>query len=117
MTGPGTCSHCGTLLYSEWWDEAASGYECHRCGTVKPGLAPPGGSPHIVIGLWLAVVVLLAADLAGALVVFLLSPDFPWRMAALVALGAVVLSSMVFVIATVVVAVISLRQRRASRGA
>ena len=98
------CPRCQTTMYTEWWNESAGRYECRRCATVNQGGLPARTPTHLILGLWLAVAVLLAADLVVALAVFVLSSDSLWRMAAAVALGAVVPISVVYVIAMIVVA-------------
>ena len=88
-------------MYTECWNEAAGRFECRRCVTAIEGGPPGRSSTRMVLGLSLAVGVLLAADLVGALALFVLSPDTLWRMAALVALGAVALISVLIVIAAI----------------
>ena len=88
-------------MYTECWNEAAGRFECRRCVTAIESGPPGHSSTRMVLGLSLAVGVLLAADLAGALALFVLSPDTLWRMAALVALGAVALISVLIVIAAI----------------
>ena len=103
--GSFTCTNCGAALFRQWWSDASGGFECRRCGTLNPGVAPARTSVRVVIGLSIAVVVLWAAGWAMAIAVLALYPEGgPWRAAAIAALVFIV-AGFVVLIATIVVAV------------
>jgi hypothetical protein len=47
---PSSCGNCGAPLYAQWWDAAANGYRCQRCGAMTPGAPPPPASRTVRFG-------------------------------------------------------------------
>jgi len=100
-----TCTNCRAPLYRQWWNDAAGGFECRKCGTLNPGAAPARTSVRLFIGLSVAVAVLFTAGAAMAFVVLrLYSEDGSWRAAAIAGLASMV-GGFVVLIAGIVVAV------------